>query len=81
MDYRIFNLRTDANACSCTQECMDTVTESALKADSGRKIPCCTRESNQYKQCAGLMLYQLSYAPNPYHVEVCIKITSLLQVA
>ena len=31
--------------------------ESALKVDFGRKIPCCTRESN--------LLYQLSYIPTP----------------
>ena len=40
---------------------------SALKVDSGRKIPGCTRESNPHKYCAwfcGLMLYQMSY-PTP----------------
>ena len=40
MDYWIFNVCTDVNACNCRQGCMDTVRESALKADSGRKIPC-----------------------------------------
>ena len=39
MDYRIFNMRTDVNACGCTQGCTDTVRESALKADSERKNP------------------------------------------
>ena len=34
MDYRIFNVRTDVNACDCTQRRMDTVKESALKVDS-----------------------------------------------
>ena len=38
MDYGIFNVRTDANACDCTMGCTDTVRESALKVDSGRKI-------------------------------------------
>ena len=35
MDYRIFNARTDVNACDCAGGCTDTVKESALKADSG----------------------------------------------
>ena len=64
MDYRIFNMRTDVNACDCTQGCMDTVRESALKVDSGRKIPCHTGELNLHRQCAGTMLYQLGYIPS-----------------
>ena len=63
MDYEIFNVRIDVNACDCTQGCMDTVREPALKVDSGRKIPCRTRESNLHRQHASLMLYQLSYIP------------------
>ena len=39
----------------------DTVRESALKVDSGRKIPYRTGESNLRQQRAGLMLYELSY--------------------
>ena len=39
----------------------DTVRESALKIYSGRKISCCTGESNLRRQRAGPMLYQLSY--------------------
>ena len=46
---------------NCTQECTDTIRQSALKADSGKKIPCCTREPNLHQQHAGTMLYQLSY--------------------
>ena len=61
MDCRIFNVRTDVNACSCTWGCMDTIRESALKVDSGRKIPYRTRESNLRQRRAGPMLYQLSY--------------------
>ena len=41
------------------------VRQSALKADSGRKIPCHTGESNLRQQHAGPMLYQLSYIPTP----------------
>ena len=37
MDYGIFNMRTDVYACYCTRGCPDTVRESALKVDSGRK--------------------------------------------
>ena len=47
MDYGIINVRTDVNACNCAWGCMHTVRESALKVDSGRKIPCHARESNQ----------------------------------
>ena len=47
--------------------CTDTVRESALKVDSGRKIPCRTRESNLRRQRAGLMLYHLSYIPTSAH--------------
>ena len=41
----------------------DTVRESALKVVSGRKIHCCTGESNLHQQHAGPTLYQLSYIP------------------
>ena len=39
--------------------CTDTVRESALKADSGRKIPCCTGDSNPrwYFQSDALLTY------------------------
>ena len=65
MDYGIFNVRTDANARDYTRGCTDTVEESALKVESGRKIPCSTGESNLRQQRASLMLYQLSYIPTP----------------
>ena len=39
MDYRFFNMHTNVNAYNCTQGCMDTLRESALKVDSGRKNP------------------------------------------
>ena len=93
MDYRIFNMHTDVNACNCTQGCMRTTSESALKADSGRKIPCRTRESNLHWRCEGPLLYQLSYIPtlpqacmpdSVLHLfevyEVVEQITLLLQV-
>ena len=62
-DYRIFNVRPDVNACDCTLECTDTERESALEVDSGRKIPCHTRQSSLSHWRAGLTLYQLSYVP------------------
>ena len=37
MGYRIFNVRTDVNACDCTQGCMDTERQSALKIYSRKK--------------------------------------------
>ena len=48
MDYRIFNVHTDVNACDCTRGCTDTVRESALKVDSRRQIPCLTGEWREY---------------------------------
>ena len=44
---------------------IDTERESAVKFSSGRKIPCCTRESNLHQWHAGLALYQLNYIPAP----------------
>ena len=37
MDYRVLNVRTDVNACDCTQGCTDTVRESAPKVDWEKK--------------------------------------------
>ena len=37
--------------------------QSALKVGPGRKIPCCTGESNLRQQRVGPMLYRLSYIP------------------
>ena len=39
MDYGTFHVQTNVNAWDCTCGCTDTVRESALKVDSGRKIP------------------------------------------
>ena len=64
--YRMFNVHTDVNACNCKQGFMDTIRESALNVDSNRKIPCCTRELNLRRRCAGTMLYHLTYIPTPY---------------
>ena len=47
--------------------CMNTISESALKADLGRKIPCCTKEMNLHQYYPWLFrptLYKLSY-PTP----------------
>ena len=52
MDYRIFNVHKHVNACDCTRGCTDTVRESVLKVDSGRKIPCCTGESAAFRSHA-----------------------------
>ena len=38
--------------------------QSALKVDSGKKIPCHTRKSNLHQRHDGPMLYQLSYVPS-----------------
>ena len=41
MDYRIFNVRTDVNACDCARGCTDT-RKSLHWNLTGRKIPCRT---------------------------------------
>ena len=70
--YGIFVCPDKGMALTCTQTlmhsiahegCTDKVRESALKADSGRKLPCRTGESNLPQWCAGPTLYQLSYIP------------------
>ena len=54
------------------------VRESALKVDSGIKIPCRTWESNLRRRRAGPTLHQLSYNPIPHPLRshklyVCIQ--------
>ena len=66
MGYMILNVCTDVNACDCTRGCADTVRESALKADSGRNIPCRTGDSNLRQRRASPMIYQLSYILTPF---------------
>ena len=39
MDYSIFNVRIDVDACNCTRECTDTVRESAPNVDIWEKNP------------------------------------------
>ena len=67
MDYGILNVRTDVNACDCTRGCTDTVRESALKVEPGRKIPCRTGGSNLRQRRDGPMfLYPTELHPTPY---------------
>ena len=51
------------NACDCTGGCTDTERESALKVDSGKKIPCRTVQSNLCQWCDSLMLYSTELHP------------------
>ena len=65
--FGIFNVCINVSACDCTLGHMYIITESALTVDSGRKITCCTEESNPCQYCArlfGLVLYHLSH-PSP----------------
>ena len=75
MNYGIFNVHTDVNACDCTWGCTDTVTGSALKVDSGRKITRCTGESKLRLRLAGPMFYQLSsyIPPSPMQFTISIQ--------
>ena len=67
MHYAIFNVSTDINAIDCTGAVFTgTISESALKVGSERKITCRTRESNLRQRRAGLTLYQLSQIPHPH---------------
>ena len=60
----ISNVHTDVKKHAIAHEgCTDTVGESALKVDSGRKILCGTGEWNLPQQHASSTLYQLSYVP------------------
>ena len=65
MDYRIFIVRTDINACECARGCTDTEREPALTVGSVKNIPFRTGESNLRQRRAGATLYQLSYIPTP----------------
>ena len=59
----IFNVSTDVDVWDCTRGCMDTARDSALAVDSGRKIPCCTKDLNPHHYWAwrfNQTLYQLS---------------------
>ena len=52
---------TDADTSHCSQGNTRNIKESALKTDSGRKVPCCTRGSNWRHHCAW-PFGQLSYS-------------------
>ena len=44
---QIFNVRTDLDVCYIAHRgCTDTVSEYALKVDTGREVPCRTKDSN-----------------------------------
>ena len=64
--------------------CTDILIESALEADSGRKIPCCTRDSNLHQYCAWLFrrtLYHMCYTQSTQsatyrnHIDTCFMLT------
>ena len=59
MDYTIFKGRLDVKAYDCTRGCTDT----ELKVDFQRKIPCRSGESKLLERRAGATVYQLSYIP------------------
>ena len=59
--------------------CANTVKRSALIADSGTKIPCHTRESNQHQQCVRSDTQQLSYIPVP-HLHI-ISVVSMVLIS
>ena len=85
-DYAIFNnVRKDVNACGRPRGCTDTVRESSLKVDSGRKIPSHTGESNLPRRRAGSRLYRKrrkKIKPREVRsVEICVfSVNTLLQL-
>ena len=58
-EFGIFSVCADVDSCDCTQDFTDTVRESALEVDSGRKIPCRTGDSNRLQYCALLFSWTL----------------------
>ena len=52
---RIFNMHTDVDACSFTRGWTNVIRESALKADSGEKIPCRAWDVNPHQYCIWLL--------------------------
>ena len=57
--------------------CMDTVKESAMEVDTGRKIPCHTGDSNPRQYCAGFSvgpLYPRSYPRSPSLVKLGVLV-------
>ena len=60
IDCGFFNVQTDVSACNFTRGVWTPLESLHWKL---RKIPCRTGESNLRRQCAVLMLYQLSYIP------------------
>ena len=65
MDYRIFNVRTDVNACDCTREC--TYTRKRVCTRRPReKNPSPHRGIEPASGRDGPTLYQLSYIPILY---------------
>ena len=87
VNYRIFNVRTDVNACDWTGGVRTLVRECALKVDSGRKIPRRTGESNLRQRRDGPMLsptelhpHHYGYISNPLTCPVTVKTDTLLTV-
>ena len=68
--FGIFNVCTD-DACNSTQGCADTVRESALEADSGRKIPCHTGDSNPCQYCTWPSVRHSTHRAIPAQNIVC----------
>ena len=69
--FRIFNVHIDVNACDCTRACTDTVRESALKVDSGRKSLAAPGESTVCRRRAGPMLEPVELHPLMLKTLVC----------
>ena len=63
MDYRIFIVRTDVNACTLLTGVYGRRKRVCTETSTRRKIPRRTEESNLPQRRAGPTLYQLSYIP------------------
>ena len=69
--FGIFNVRKMLMHVTAHGGCRDTVRETTPEADSGRKMPCRTGDSNASQYCSWLFsrsFYQMSY-PCPYTFE------------
>ena len=75
-DCGFFNVRTDVNACNCTQGWTDTVRKSALKRDSREKKKKLAAPGN--RTCVGGVPVrcsnQLSYIPTSFSWTLCSRL-------
>ena len=66
MDYRIFNVRTDVNTCSCTWGCKDTHKRVCTESWLWEKNPLLHRGIEPVQRRTGPKLHQLGHICSPF---------------